>query len=86
MDIQRHNIILSQCLQIQQVARITLEEGENYRLYVGDFYGMNLEEIFTIDTLFIVRNLITCPQSNFKGTENVGSRTKKKRKMDISEY
>lgn len=54
MDIQRHNIILSQCLQIQQVARITLVEEENYRLYVGDFYGMNLEEIFTIDTLLIV--------------------------------
>lgn len=43
MVIQRHNILLSQCIQIQQVLRITLEERENYRLPVGDFYGTNLE-------------------------------------------
>lgn len=67
MVIQRHNILLSQCLQIQQVLRITLEEGENYRLPVGDFYGTNLEAIFTIYTLFNVQNFITYPLSNLKG-------------------
>lgn len=59
--IPRHNILLSQRLQFQQVPRITLKEEGNYRLYVGDFYGAHLEVIFTIYTLFIVQNLITCP-------------------------
>lgn len=86
MIIQRNNILLSQCLQIQQVLRITLEEGENYRLPVGYCFGRNLEAIFTIYTLFNVQNLITYPLSDFKGTKNVGGRKKTKRDMDIGDY